>query len=151
MRLKIELDSDVHDIEVIIKAAEFSADVALIKSLVEKALAKTEKIIFYKNDAEYFIELDNILFFETDGSKVFAHTADDFYEVKHRLYELENIIPSHYCRISKSAIINLEKIYSLEKSFSGSSTASFLKTEKTVHISRHYYKIIKDKLHEIRR
>jgi len=117
---------------------------------VEKALASTQKIIFYKDDTEYFIPLSDILFFETDDNKVYAHSYDNFYEVKYKLYELESIIPFYYCRVSKSAIINLRAIYSLEKSFSGASTASFSKSKKTVHISRHYYKIVKEKLKEMR-
>jgi len=100
---------------------------------------------------QYMIRtLNNILFFETDDSKVYAHTKDNFFEVKFKLYELEDIIPHHYCRISKSAIINIRAIYALEKSFSGSGTASFLNSKKEVHISRLYYKILKEKLREMR-
>ena len=150
MKINIKLDSNITDIEVIIKSPELSNDVIAIKDLVEKALASTQKIIFYKDDTEYFIPLSDILFFETDDNKVYAHSYDNFYEVKYKLYELESIIPFYYCRVSKSAIINLRAIYSLEKSFSGASTASFSKNKKTVHISRHYYKIVKEKLKEMR-
>lgn len=151
MKIKIELDDALNDVEVVIKTPNLNNDVVLIKDLVEQALQKNKEIIFYKGSAEYFIPLSNILFFETDNTRVLAHTKDDFYEVKFKLYELENIIPNHYCRISKSSIINLRAIYSLTKSFSGASVASFLGCEKSAHISRHYYKIVKDKLTELRR
>ena len=121
-----------------------------MKELVEKAIVNSQKIVFYKGDSEYFIPLESILFFETDDNKVYAHTIDEFFEVKFKLYELEQLIPFYYCRISKSSIINTKAIYSLEKSFSGSSTASFSNSKKQVHISRHYYKILKDKLKEMR-
>ena len=150
MKINIKLDSNITDIEVVIKSPELSNDVIAIKDLVEKTLASTQKIIFYKDDTEYFIPLSDILFFETDDNKVYAHTTDEFFEVKFKLYELEKMIPFYYCRISKSSIINTKAIYSLEKSFSGSSTASFSNSKKQVHISRHYYKILKDKLKEMR-
>ena len=146
MKINIELDSNLKEIELVIKTPDLNSDVILIKELVEKAIVNSQKIVFYKGDSEYFIPL----FFETDDNKVYAHTTDEFFEVKFKLYELEQLIPFYYCRISKSSIINTKAIYSLEKSFSGSSTASFSNSKKQVHISRHYYKILKDKLKEMR-
>ena len=151
MKINIELDSNLKEIELVIKTPDLNSDVILIKELVEKAIVNSQKIVFYKGDSEYFIPLESILFFETDDNKVYAHTTDEFFEVKFKLYELEQLIPFYYCRISKSSIINTKAIYSLEKSFSGSSTASFSNSKKQVHISRHYYKILKDKLKEMRR
>ena len=150
MKINIELDSNLKKIELVIKTPDLNSDVKLFKELVEKALFDSQKIIFYNGDSEYFISLEDILFFETDEDKVYAHTSGEFFEVKFKLYELEQIIPFFYCRISKSSIINTRAIYSLEKSFSGSSTASFSNSKKQVHISRHYYKILKDKLKEMR-
>ncbi len=151
MKINIELDSNLKEIELVIKTPDLNSDVILIKELVEKAIVNSQKIVFYKGDSEYFIPLESILFFETDDNKIYAHTTNEFFEVKFKLYELEQLIPFYYCRISKSSIINTKAIYSLEKSFSGSSTASFSNSKKQVHISRHYYKILKDKLKEMRR
>ena len=55
MKINIKLDSNITDIEVVIKSPELSNDVIAIKDLVEKTLASTQKIIFYKDDTEYFI------------------------------------------------------------------------------------------------
>ena len=44
-----------------------------------------------------------------------AHTWDDLYQVKYKLYELEEILPGHFMRVSKSTILNLQKIYALHK------------------------------------
>jgi len=38
----------------------------------------------------------------------------------------------------------------LDKSFSGTSTIQFYDTHKQVHVSRHYYQILKEKLNETR-
>ena len=104
MKINIELDSNLKEIELVIKTPDLNSDVILIKELVEKAIANSQKIIFYKGDSEYFIPLESILFFETDDNKVYAHTTDEFFEVKFKLYELEQLIPFYYCRISKSSI-----------------------------------------------
>ena len=109
MKINIELDSNLKEVELVIKTPDLNSDVILIKELVEKAIVNSQKIIFYKGDSEYFIPLESILFFETDDNKVYAHTIDEFFEVKFKLYELEQLIPFYYCRISKSSIINTIK------------------------------------------
>ena len=40
--------------------------------------------------------------------------------------------------------VNTKQIYSIEKSFSGTSTVNFYQTHKQVHVSRHYYQLLKD-------
>lgn len=54
-----------------------------------------------------------------------GHTRDDAYEVKMKLYELEDCLPAYFCRVSKSTIANARAVYSLDKSFSGTSRISF--------------------------
>ena len=47
MKINIELDSTLDEIELVIKTPDLNNDVALIKDLVEKALTKNQKIVFY--------------------------------------------------------------------------------------------------------
>ncbi len=63
-----------------------------------------------------------------------------------KLYELEDCLPAYFCRVSKSTIANARAVYSLDKSFSGTSRISFHKTHKEVHVSRHYYHLLKRKI-----
>ncbi|MDQ8766649.1 LytTR family DNA-binding domain-containing protein [Streptococcus ruminantium] len=148
MKIKIELDDGLDDLEVVIRASHLSVEVEQI----QQALAQVNrpKMIFYKGGSEYFLDLTDVLFFETDGTKIFAHSRDNAYEVKLKLYELEECLPFYFCRISKSSIANIRSIYSLEKSFSGTSTIHFYDTVKQIHVSRHYYQLLKEKLREMR-
>lgn len=50
--------------------------------------------------------------------------------------------------VAKPSII--KAIYSLEKSFSGTSSIRFYDTHKQVHVSRHYFQFLKEKLGEMR-
>lgn len=91
------------------------------------------------------------MFFETESNGVNAHTRDDVYQVKYRLYELEEILPVHFLRISKSTIINVKEVYSLRKSnLSTTSVAAFSGSHKQVFVSRHYVRQLKEKLTEMR-
>ncbi|MBP2624059.1 LytTR family DNA-binding domain-containing protein [Streptococcus oricebi] len=148
MKIRLELDQSLTEVEVVIKTARLDSQIEQIQRALEQATAPP--LIFYKGSSEFFIDLDKILFFETDGTKIYGHTLDNAYEVRLKLYELEERLPYYFCRISKSTIANSKAIYSLEKSFSGTSSIRFYETHKEVHVSRHYYQFLKEKLNETR-
>jgi DNA-binding LytR/AlgR family response regulator len=53
-------------------------------------------------------------------------------------------------RVSKSAILNLNMVYSVEKNITASSLVRFMGTDKLVYVSRIYYKAMKQRLDERR-
>ena len=134
--------------EMIIRAPRLTEDVARLQQLILEQ--KMTPLTFYKDRSEYFVDVSEILFFETDGEKIYGHTKEEAYEVRQKLYELEEILPIDFCRISKSTIVNTKQIYAIEKSFSGTSTVNFYQTHKQVHVSRHYYQLLKERLKEMR-
>ena len=148
MKVRIELDPQMDEQEMIIRAPRLTEDVARLQQLILEQ--KMTPLTFYKDRSEYFVDVSKILFFETDGEKIYGHTREEAYEVRQKLYELEEILPIAFCRISKSTIVNTKQIYSIEKSFSGTSTVNFYQTHKQVHVSRHYYQLLKERLKEMR-
>lgn len=148
MKVCIELDPQMDEPEMIIRAPRLTEDVARLQQLILEQ--KMTPLTFYKDRSEYFVDVSEILFFETDGEKIYGHTREEAYEVRQKLYELEEILPIAFCRVSKSTIVNTKQIYSIEKSFSGTSTVNFYQTHKQVHVSRHYYQLLKERLKEMR-
>ena len=148
MKVRIELDPQMDEPEMIIRAPRLTEDVARLQQLILEQ--KMTPLTFYKDRSEYFVDVSEILFFETDGEKIYGHTKEEAYEVRQKLYELEEILPIAFCRISKSTIVNTKQIYAIEKSFSGTSTVNFYQTHKQVHVSRHYYQLLKELLKEMR-
>lgn len=148
MKVRIELDPQMDEPEMIIRAPRLTEDVARLQQLILEQ--NMTPLTFYKDRSEYFVDVSEILFFETDGEKIYGHTREEAYEVRQKLYELEEILPIAFCRISKSTIVNTKQIYSIEKSFSGTSTVNFYQTHKQVHVSRHYYQLLKERLKEMR-
>lgn len=148
MKVRIELDPEMDEPEMIIRAPRLTEEVARLQQLILEQ--KMTPLTFYKDRSEYFVDVSEILFFETDGEKIYGHTKEEAYEVRQKLYELEEILPIAFCRISKSTIVNTKQIYSIEKSFSGTSTVNFYQTHKQVHVSRHYYQLLKERLKEMR-
>ncbi|MGD9559081.1 MAG: LytTR family DNA-binding domain-containing protein, partial [Oscillospiraceae bacterium] len=80
------------------------------------------------------------------GEAVYAHTENDAYHVKHRLYELEAMLPAAFVRVSKSAIVNAQRIYSVEQGVTGPRLIRFAGTQKLLYASRRYYAALKARL-----
>lgn len=148
MKIRVEVDESLADVEVLIRTNRLGPPIEVIESAL-RGLGRGS-LTFYKGTSEYFLPIEDLLFFETDGTKIIGHTRDDFYEVKLKLYELQERLPAYFCRISKSRIANSKAVYSLEKSFSGTSCIRFYQSHKEVHVSRHYYQLFKETLQEVR-
>lgn len=149
MKIRIELDS-VDEDEITIRCKELTPEIMRLQQLISEATSRTSQFVLYKGDTEYYIEMDKILFFETENSMVLAHTADNVYETRKKLYELEEMLPAIFLRISKSSIVNTSKIYSISRNLTASSAIEFLGTHKQIYVSRAYYKVLKAKLEETR-
>ena len=65
-------------------------------------------------------------------------------------YELEDMLGSDFLRISKSAIVNLNRIYAIRRNLAASSEISFQGTHKQIYVSRAYIKVLKERLEEKR-
>ena len=111
---------------------------------------KLDQIEAFKDNISYYLNLSDILFFETDSKVVMAHTRTDSYQVKYKLYELEDILGGDFMRVSKSTILNLKQIYALTRSISNC-PIKFQDSYKTVYVSRHYYRELRNRLEERRR
>ena len=113
MKVRIEIDENIEEDEILIRCRSVNDTVMKIQSAVSDISSESKGLIFYKEDTEYYISLDKILFFETDNGKINGHTKDDIYEVKYKLYELEELLPGSFTRVSKSTILNINHIYSI--------------------------------------
>lgn len=149
MKIRIEINEDVEEDEVIIRCREFNKSVQQIQNFVLELSTQTS-LTFYKNLTEYFLPLDSILFFETSDKAIDAHTIDDVYQIKNKLYELEEILPNNFVRVSKSTILNVSHIYAIERNLTASSVVRFNHTHKQVYVSRGYYKALRQRLFERR-
>lgn len=150
MKVTIETDASIQEDEVIIRCRSMTEEILSLHRLIDSSCITTRQMSFYKGDTEYYLPLSSILFFETDSGSVMAHTGKDIYLVKHKLYELEEILPGYFMRISKSTILNAHKVYAITRNLTASSTVEFEGTHKQVYVSRYYFKPLSEKLKEMR-
>ena len=150
MKIRIEIDENLIEDEVVIHCAGINDEVTKVQKTISEVVNATQKLVFYKDATEYYLELDDILFFETDESGISAHTRKDVYQTKYKLYELEDLLPGFFMRVSKSTILNTRHIYSINRNLTASSVVAFAGTHKQVYVSRYYYKPLISKLEEKR-
>lgn len=150
MKIRIEMDENVTEDEVIIRCRGLTEQLAAVQRAVSDVVNASEKFPFYKGNTEYYLALNDILFFETDENGISAHTRDEVYQTRYKLYELEDILPGFFMRVSKSSILNTNHIYSINRNLTASSVVAFTGTHKKVYVSRYYYKPLISKLEEKR-
>ena len=150
MKIKIEIDENLSEDEVLIRCRGLTEQVPEIQKAVSEVVNTSQRFVFYRGNTEYYLALDEILFFETDGDGINAHTRDNIYQTKYKLYELEDLLPGCFMRISKSSIVNTNHIYSISRNLTASSVVAFAGTHKQVYVSRYYYKPLVNKLEEKR-
>ena len=96
-----------------------------------------------KDSRQYEIAVSDIYYFESVDGKTFLYTQDQVYETSYRIYELESMLrPKNFLRVSKSMLLNLMKIRSIQSALNGRFAAVLLSGEEVI-ISRNYVKGLK--------
>lgn len=150
MKINIEFDNSITEKEITIRCASLDTEVQRIQEAISHIAVGSRKFVCYQGETEYYLPLDSILFFETAEGGIRAHTAEHMYQTKLKLYELEEMLPGYFMRVSKSTILNTEHIYSITRNLTASSLVEFNDSHKQVYVSRYYYKPLKFKLEEKR-
>ena len=96
-----------------------------------------------KDSRQYEIAVSDIYYFESVDGKTFLYAKDQVYETSYRIYELESMLrPKNFLRVSKSMLLNLMKIRSIQSALNGRFAAVLLSGEEVI-ISRSYVKGLK--------
>ncbi|NLA86998.1 MAG: LytTR family transcriptional regulator [Clostridiales bacterium] len=146
MKIHIEVDNDLLEDEVTIRCGRVDDTINKIHQFIIEQAQSDLKIAFFKQNQEFYFPLEDVLFFETEGEHIYAHTANDAYRIKYRLYELEELLPKNFVRASKSTIVNTRQIYSVTRNLTASSPVKFAGSHKQVYVSRFYYNDLRQRL-----
>ncbi|NLC41520.1 MAG: LytTR family transcriptional regulator [Erysipelothrix sp.] len=143
MKIKVIVD-DNHDPETItLTTAKMSKE---IERMVEEF--NQDSLLVTHRGSEFLLNVNDIYFFDVDAETVYSHLPHTSYPTKFRLYELEEILPSYFVRISKSTIVSLKHITSITRNLSTVREVRFHDSHKIVYCSRKYYPILKKKMEE---
>ncbi len=143
MKITIEDIRDGEEDQIIIRCRTIDEH---ILHLINNLKSHSETMVGYKDGKIHRVMPNEVYYFESVDNKVFLYSKNDVFELKQKLYEIENQYgESNYFRASKSAIVNLSKIKYLNPAYGGRFEACLDNGEKVV-ISRQFVPELKRKL-----
>lgn len=142
MNIEIKIDEKIKENKIIVQVNEMTDEISNIIDLLKST--NKEKLKVYLDEELYFINESDIETVYSSDGKVFIKANDKDYQSKMRLYELESILNKKtFLRISKSEIININKVKSINTSLIGTIVITFFNGNKT-YSSRRYISKIKE-------
>ena len=96
------------------------------------------------------LPLVSVYSFYAEGQKVFALDEKERYVVSKKLYVLEELYENHFVRISKSELVNVRKIKSLDLSLTGTIKV-IMKSGYETYSSRRNVAKIRERITQINR
>ncbi len=145
MKITIETPLPGQEDEIIIRVADMNEEILeTVKKL--KNMDSKESVAAVSGDTILMIPTKDVFYFDAVDNRVFVYTRDRNYEIKMKLYEIEEDFSfSSFIRVSKNTIINIRKIEHLSPEFNGRFVAKLQNGEKIL-ISRGYVPSLKKKL-----
>lgn len=70
MKIKIEIDESLQEDEVLIRCRGLTDEVTQIQKSVSDVVNAGQKYVFYKGTTEYYLQLDDVLFFQTEDDVI---------------------------------------------------------------------------------
>ena len=144
--MKIKLESaELPETEVIIRGDVTSEEVVSLLQLLKKR--NSGKLILYKEEEQYVMDADEIVYVEVSDNKVYAYTKQDTYEAKQKLYEIKELLGGRsFAQINKSVIVNIDCVKSIQAEFSGNYRLKLKNRKESLTISRKYFKEFRDRI-----
>lgn len=144
--MKIKLESaELPETEVIIRGDVTSGEVVALLQFLNKR--SSGKLILYKEEEQYIVDADEIVYIEVNDNKVYAYTKQDTYEAKQKLYEIKELLGSRaFAQINKSVLVNMNCVKSIQAEFSGNYRCKLKNRKESLTISRKYFKEFKDRI-----
>jgi len=135
--MEIQILENESKLQVLIKCKQVDERINRLKAHIELFDNKIQA----KEENEYrMVNAMEILYFESVDERVFLYTEEAVMEVKQRLYELEEILSEKdFIRISKSQIVNINKIKALKPEINRTIMATMCNGEQ-LYVSRKYVK-----------
>lgn len=134
--------------EVIIKGEIGNPDVdALLEFIKGRNAGGTKKLVLFKDDEQFLLDPDEVVYIEVADNRVKVVTTDDTYDSKKKLYELKEMLSTEpFAQINKGTLVNIDFVKSVSAEFSGNYTLRLKTGKEILTISRKYFKEFKNKI-----
>lgn len=141
MKLTVNIDKSREE-EIIVFAHEYSDLITAVSDAVNE---HNFTIMGYADYSYRQLALAEVFCFISEDNKVFAITTNEKLDVKQRLYQLEERLPSHFVKINQSCIANIKQIKKFDVSVTGTMLIIFKNGYKD-YVSRRQLKSVKERV-----
>lgn len=144
--MKITLEqASLPEIEVVIRGDLSSPEVAALLQKIGKK--NSGKLIVNREEEQVLLDISQIVYLETADNRVKVVTQTENYETRQKLYELMEALQGfHFAQISKSTIVNIDFVRSIQAEFSGNYRIKLKGRKESLTVSRKYFKEFKERI-----
>lgn len=136
MKIKIEYVGGLEETEIAIICSDNPDE--RTKALIHQLQFFDHDVVGYKNGEAHRLSLQDVFYIESIDEKTFLYLECEIYETQQKLYEWESQLENtSFVRVSKSTILNTEKLKSVQSLLGGKMEASMINGEKQI-VNRHY-------------
>jgi len=117
----------------------------VLQVLENKDIPEYLRLIKVKTGSELrFVPVSQVLYFKAEDKYTIVQTAANEFLIKTPIKDLENDLdPKHFWRVHRSAIVNIERIQIIKRSFTNQMMIGFDQTDHTIAVSRSYEYLFK--------
>ncbi len=125
---------------------DFDLKMAKVLQVLEnKDIPEYLRLIKVKTGSELrFVPVSQVLYFKAEDKYTIVQTAISEFLIKTPIKDLENDLdPKQFWRVHRSAIVNIERIQTIKRSFTNQMIIGFDQTDHTIAVSRFYEHLFK--------
>ena len=143
MKINLKIIAELQEIMVNIMAPSVTEEV---ENLIDYIENNEETIVGYeKNTRVKIIKKVDVVRIYIEDKKTYAETKEGTYQLKNRLYQLEESMDDNFIKISQSELANIKFIDKLDVSMKGTILINY-KNGSSSYVSRRQLKVFKEKL-----
>ena len=144
MKIEVKVDAACSETTVVICTDKVTDEIQqLVRKLSQDA---PQVIVGFREDEAVILTQEEMLRVYAEGGKVYAETLNGRFQMRQRLYELEERLDAkRFVRISNAEIVNLSWIRGFDLSFAGTICVR-MKNDAVTYVSRRYVAKIKQVL-----
>ena len=143
MQIQLITGCDIPKAEITVRCREADDKIAALMAMLR---IHGRKLTGTKDGALHILDPRDVLYADTVDNKVFLYAEKDVYETPLKLYEIEERLRAHsFVRVSKSQVVNFNRVESVRPEFNGRLIITVQNGEKLL-ASRQYAIAIKKML-----
>lgn len=141
MKIEIKINSDCLEPKLFVITNSMTKELEQAIKLITQS-TNLSLLLGYREESIEILDQKDISRVYALNKKIYAERGNLEYQMKQRLYELEDVLDKSFVRISNSEIVNLKHIKKLDLSLSGT-ICVYLSNGKVTYASRRYVTKIK--------